>query len=349
MTATPAALAEQPHFPLKRLILRCAAKRLLRAPLPWLAFGMGIASVNASADTLSIDEALSQIQPGQCWAVGAINPRPKIDTVEIQIKDQQATIDVTPAEIAQGFKRVETREGTLTYRIEPPTYRTVEERVMTRPPVERFEVVPAVFEEQQRTVVVEEGRRSLESCSAGGNSTNMSFCMQEHPAREERVSIQVMVQPETTRVVVEPAEYTTITRQVIDKPARVIEVWNEADEAMVPTQDIVSPARTSQSIIPAQVRMLERIDYQGAPQLQMRQAVCDPDITPVLVEQIQTALRQYGFNPGSVDGRMGPRTLEALSAFQNHRGLVQAGLTLESLENLSIQTPSIRSLSTQAP
>lgn len=330
MTATPAALAEHHHFPFKRL---------LRAPLPWLLAGAGCFSLATVAQASSIDEALAQIQPGQCWAVGAINPRPKIDTVEIQIKDQQATIDVTPAEIAQGFKRVETREGTLTYRIEPPTYRTVEERVMVRPPVERFEVVPAVFEEQERTVVIEEGRRSLESCSAGGSSGNMSFCMQEHPAREERVSVQVMVEPETTRVVVEPAEYTTVTRQVVDKPARVIEVWNDADEELVPTLDIVSPARTSQSIVPAQTRVLERIDYQGTPQLQMRQAVCDADITPALVEHLQTALRQYGFNPGSVDGRLGPRTLDALSAFQNDRGLVQAGLTLESLEGLTIPSP----------
>ncbi|CAN0010950.1 unnamed protein product [Ectocarpus sp. 12 AP-2014] len=336
MTATPAASPEPQHFPLKRFILRCATQRLLRRPLPWLVAGIGVASLATPALASSLDEALSQIQPGQCWAVGAINPRPKREMVEIQIKDQQATIDVTPADIEQGFKRVETREGTLTYRIEPPTYRTVEERVMTRPPVERFEVVPAVFEDQERTVVVEEGRRSLESCQAGGNSTNMSFCMQEHPSREERVSVQVMVQPETTRVVIEPAEYTTVTRQVIDTPARVIEIWDEPNEELVETQDIASPARTSQSIIPRQTRLMERIDYQGEPELQMRQAVCDSDISPRLVEQIQTALRQYGFNIGTIDGHLGPRTLSALSEFQNQRGLVQAGLTFESLENLAI-------------
>lgn len=249
MTATPAASPEPQRFPFKRPTLRYTAQRCLRHPLPWLVAGsIGLASGSSAALASSLDEALSQIQPGQCWAVGAVNPRPLRETVEIQIKDQQATINVTPADIEQGFKRVETREGTLTYRIEPPTYRTVEEQVMTRPPVERFEVVPAVFEEQVRTVVVEGGRRSLESCQAGGNSSNMSFCMQEHPAREEQVPVQVMVQPETTRVVVEPAEYTTVTRQVIDKPARVIEIWNDADEAMVPTQEIASPARTSQTI-----------------------------------------------------------------------------------------------------
>ncbi|MDQ7728171.1 peptidoglycan-binding domain-containing protein [Halomonas sp. SpR8] len=339
MTATPAASLEPRHFPFKRLTLRCAAQRLLRRPLPWLVAGIGVASLTTPAFASSLDDALSQIQPGQCWAVGAVNPRPQMETVEIQVKDQQATINVTPAEIEQGFKRVETREGTLEYRIEPPTYRTVEERVMTRPPVERFEVVPAEFEEQQRTVVVEEERRSLESCQAGGNSSSMSFCMQEHPAREERVSVQVMVKPETTRVVVDPAEYTTVTRQVIDKPARVIEVWNEASEEVVPTQEVASPARTSQSIVPRKTRLMERIDYQGEPQLEMRQVLCDNEITPTLVEEIQNALRQYGFNVGPIDGRLGPRTFDALREFQNQRGLVQSGLTFESLESLAIPAP----------
>lgn len=335
MTVTPAALPEPRYFPLSRLACR-GARRVLRAPLPW-AVAAGLLSLPAVAQ--SLDETLAQIQPGQCWAVGAVNPRPMRETVEIQIKDQQATIEVTPAEIEQGYKRVETREGTLTYRIEPPTYRTVEEQVMTRPPVERFEVVPAVFEEQIRTVVVEGERRSLESCQAGGYSNNMSFCVQEHPAREERVPVQVMVSPETTRVVVEPAEYTTVTRQVIDQPARVIEIWNEPEEELVAAEDIVAPARTSQSFLPREVRRLERVDYQGAPELQMRQAVCDGDITPVLVEDIQTALRQYGLLAGPIDGRLGPQTLGALREFQGQRGLVQAGLTFESLESLSIAVP----------
>lgn len=327
MTATPAASPEPQHFSYKRLAL------------PLLAASIGLASISSPVSAASLNDALAQIQPGQCWAVGAVNPRPMVETLEIQIQDQQATINVTPAEIEQGFKRVETREGTLTYRIEPPTYRTVEERVMTRPPVERFEVVPAEFEQQERTVVVEEGRRALESCQASGSSSNMSFCMQEHPAREERVSVQVMVKPETTRVVVEPAEYTTVTRQVIDKPARVIEVWNEASEEVVPTQEIASPARTSQSIIPRRTRMMERIDYQGEPELDMRQILCDDNITPALVEDIQNALRQYGYNVGSIDGRLGPRTFDALSQFQNQRGLVQAGLTFESLESLAVPAP----------
>ena len=339
MTATPAASPEPQHFPLKRFILRCATQRWLRRPLPWLVAGIGAASLATPALASSLEESLSQIQPGQCWAVGAVNPRPQREMVEIQIKDQQATIDVTPAEIEQGFKRVETREGTLTYRIEPATYRTVEERVMTRPPVERFEVVPAVFEEQTRTVVVEGERRSLESCSAGGGSASMSFCMQEHPAREERVSVQVMVSPETTQVVVEPAEYTMVTRQVVDQPARVIEMWNEPSEELVRTQDIASPARTSQTIVPRQTRLMDRIDYRGEPKLEMRQAICGNDITPGLVEDLQNALRQYGFHTGAIDGHLGPRTLDALGQFQNQRGLVQAGVTFESLESLSIRVP----------
>ena len=43
------------------------------------------------------------------------------------------------------------------------------------------------------------------------------------------------------------------------------------------------------------------------------------------IKQIQTALKSAGFNPGSIDGKLGPRTKRALREFQNSKGLTQDG------------------------
>ena len=43
-------------------------------------------------------------------------------------------------------------------------------------------------------------------------------------------------------------------------------------------------------------------------------------------KEIQTALKNAGFNPGSFDGKMGPRTRQAIKDFQKLKGLVPDGV-----------------------
>jgi len=43
-------------------------------------------------------------------------------------------------------------------------------------------------------------------------------------------------------------------------------------------------------------------------------------------KEIQTALKNAGFDPGSIDGRMGPRTRQAIKDFQKSKGLVPDGV-----------------------
>ena len=43
------------------------------------------------------------------------------------------------------------------------------------------------------------------------------------------------------------------------------------------------------------------------------------------LKQIQSALKKAGFDPGPIDGKMGPRTKETIKEFQKSKGLVQNG------------------------
>lgn len=43
------------------------------------------------------------------------------------------------------------------------------------------------------------------------------------------------------------------------------------------------------------------------------------------IKDIQTALKKSGFDPGAVDGKMGPRTRQAIKEFQRTKGLVPDG------------------------
>ena len=46
----------------------------------------------------------------------------------------------------------------------------------------------------------------------------------------------------------------------------------------------------------------------------------------VTTRQIQTALRSAGFDPGAIDGKMGPRTQQAVKEFQRAKGLKVDGV-----------------------
>ena len=59
--------------------------------------------------------------------------------------------------------------------------------------------------------------------------------------------------------------------------------------------------------------------------------------TPELVRKIQQALSHAGFNPGHVDGKMGPKTMSALESFQKKRNLAVGQITEETLQALDIE------------
>jgi peptidoglycan hydrolase-like protein with peptidoglycan-binding domain len=50
------------------------------------------------------------------------------------------------------------------------------------------------------------------------------------------------------------------------------------------------------------------------------------DLSPAEIRQIQIVLEQKGFNIGTIDGRLGPRTKEALIAFQRQQGFQATGV-----------------------
>ncbi|NQD80985.1 peptidoglycan-binding protein [Pseudomonas sp. CrR14] len=283
-----------------------------------------------------------EIQPGQCWVQAQVRPRPVQSTQEIVIKDSVNKITVTPAELDKGFKQVVTREGTKTYRIEPPTYRVVSEQVKIRPEVKRYVVVPAVYQDSQETITLEEAKTVLDQCRAAGTRYSsgtgaMAFCARQVPAKQEVVKVKKLVSPETVRIETDPAEYKSVTRWIVDKPAQAIEVTVDPEYTKVASTEVVRPVEANQIIVPEEKRQLQVTRFEGNARIVSRQTVCDVDIDDNLVTRLQQSLVKRGFNPGSVDGKLGKRTLDALTEFQTANGFAVGALTLESLAALEVQ------------
>lgn len=290
---------------------------------------------------LPVAPAEPVIQAGQCWVYAQVKPKPVQSTLDVVIKDSVNRISVTPAELQNGLTQVVTREGTRTYRIEPPTYRQVSERVEVRPEVKRYTVVPAVYEEHEQTVTLEEARTVLDPCRTAGTryareSGVMAFCAREVPAQTRTLKTQVLVAPESVREDIEPAVFETVTRWVVDKPAQAVEVLLEPELAQLRVEQLVRPVQASQVVIAEKTQRLQVTRFDGEARIVSRQAVCDADIDEGLVRRLQSVLAQRGFPPGRIDGLLGRRTLAALMQFQEHGGLAVGALTLESVAALGL-------------
>ncbi len=59
-------------------------------------------------------------------------------------------------------------------------------------------------------------------------------------------------------------------------------------------------------------------------------------VTPDIIRKIQQALADAGLNPGTADGKMGPRSKNALAEFQKKHGLAVGKITRETLRELGI-------------
>lgn len=60
------------------------------------------------------------------------------------------------------------------------------------------------------------------------------------------------------------------------------------------------------------------------------------EASPELIRKVQQALADAGFNPGTIDGINGPRTMSALNNFQKQNNLAMGQLTKETLQKLEV-------------
>ncbi len=69
---------------------------------------------------------------------------------------------------------------------------------------------------------------------------------------------------------------------------------------------------------------IERVDQEGK-NLRQEQKIIEPKSRPN-IKQIQMALRNAGYNPGKIDGKMGKQTREAIKSFQAANNLPVDGV-----------------------
>jgi hypothetical protein len=163
------------------------------------------------------------------------------------------------------------------------------------------------------------------------------MCLVEVPAEYTTITKQILEQPSNVVKEAIPAEYKTIRKRVMTKPPEIRRVEIPAQYETIQVQRLVEPAREVRTEIPAIYETVsERIKISDSRML-WRPILCETNVTADIIRSLQRALQKAGYDPGSIDGRVGAQTRSALAAYQEAKGLAQGQLTIETLKELGLE------------
>jgi hypothetical protein len=148
----------------------------------------------------------------------------------------------------------------------------------------------------------------------------------------------VLKTPATTQTAEIPAEYTTIKKRVLKTPATTRTVEIPGQYKTMKVRKLVTPEQVKRVPVPAEYETVSKRVQVSDGRMEWQTVLCETNATPGMVREIQQALRGAGYDPGPLDGRLGPQTLEAVEAFQRSKDLARGGVTLETLRALGIKT-----------
>jgi regulator of extracellular matrix RemA (YlzA/DUF370 family) len=280
-------------------------------------------------------------KPGECYARVLVSADYK--TVSKRVLKQEASekIEIISAKYETREEKILIKEASEKIEVTEAEYEWTEERVLVKEASEELVAEPAVYRAVPEQVMIrpaytvwKTGRGPIERVD---NTTGEIMCLVEVPAEYTTMEKQVVEQPAKVVKKSIPAEYKTVRKQVMVKPPDVKKVEIPAEYETIQIQRLIEPAKEIRVEVPAVYETVtENIKITDSRML-WRPILCETNVTPDVIQSLQRALQKAGFNPGTADGRVGDQTRQALADFQKSKGLAQGQLTIETLKALGIQ------------
>jgi len=242
-------------------------------------------------------------------------------------------------------------DGTL--EIIPRAFDTITQRVLVKEASIKVEAVPATYTTKTERVLIRPARSEWRSSKGGiyglalvngnngapvtrvNNQTGEVMCLVEIPAEYKTVTKRVLKTPATTRKVKIPADYATVTKRV-PKKLIVRAVPTSPKYDTITKRVVKTPAQERRVEIPAKYDTITSRALVEPGRSEWVSVLCDVNVTRTKVREIQTALKRANYYRGPIDGIVGSATMKGIANFQKARGLVQAGITIESLRALGV-------------
>jgi len=201
-------------------------------------------------------------KPGECYARVMIPAKYKTTSYRLKTSDATERVEVIPAQYRTVTKKVLTKDASTRVVKIPAQYRTVSQQVVDKPAHTAWKLGPAKIHDG--TVVSEKF-----------SGTGEVMCLVEVPATYKTVTRRELVTPATTKSVETPAQYSTVQ-----------------------VRELVTPASERRLPIPAQFRTVTRTEKITGERLEWRRVLCEVNMTPGNIKQIQGSLQTKGLYQG---------------------------------------------------
>jgi hypothetical protein len=215
------------------------------------------------------NESYPNAVPGQCFTKMLTPEVTEPFAEHVLVSPEKTELRVIPGETRFEEKSVLVKEETVELVTLPATYRTVTEIITVRAGYSRTESVPAVYDTVTEQVKLREGFVTWRPGSAvagyapgAANSYRPAplsrspdgygakGVVENNPAYGGMTTKQLPT-GEVLCLVEVPAEYRTITKQVLRTPARTVEVPVPPETRVITRQVVDQPAHVEKHVIPA--------------------------------------------------------------------------------------------------
>lgn len=201
----------------------------------------------------------------------------------------------------------------------PAVYKTINVERLVRPASEQRTDIPAEYASVERQVKVSDPvffwLAKGETADASAKATGREICRTENAAQFESVAKKVINQEASVQSSVVPARYQTVK-----------------------VQKLVTPASERRIVIPARTKTVTSQVELAPAKLEWRQVLCQTNMTPQIITSLQRALKREGYDPGFIDGIVGPSTIRAIESYQTDQGIDRGGITYEALQLLKVRS-----------
>ncbi|RUM67994.1 MAG: hypothetical protein DSZ05_01815 [Sulfurospirillum sp.] len=278
--------------------------------------------------------------PGHCYARVLIPEKYRVETEKVLVKEPGEKLIAVPAKYRWVAKKVLIKEAAEKIVTVPPKYKTVTEKILVSEPGEKIISIPPVYETVTEKIMVKpahtEWKRGRGTMEKLDGKTGEILCLVKVPPVYKTITKKVLKRPAQTKVVPIPARYKTVTKRVVAVPAQTKTVMIPAKYKIIKVKELVEPASVKKIPVPPVYKTVTKKIKVADPILKWVPVVCKSNMTGNLVQNVQEALQERGFNPGPIDGIYGPRTRAALHKFQRANHLAVGGMTKETLRALGL-------------
>ena len=282
-----------------------------------------------------------EAKPGECYL--RVRMPAKFETTEerLLVKPEVIRFEIVPAEFKEVEKEIVIKPESIAYEIVPAQYETKEIEVVLAPEFTKISATEPLFQPEDNKIETRAARLALKldanPFSANGPPNAEVLSLTNDPAEIKVYTRNLLIKPAQVQQEKVPRAIEKVATQVLVKPAEVKEVKVPAEVKKLMVRELVRPATKKEIKIPAEYTIVTRQRLLAPEKIVWQRVLCTAEMTPAMLTNIQTKLKEKGLDPGELNGQLSDATKAAITLYQTQNSLAQGGLTFEFLKHIGIQ------------